>query len=64
MTRESRSDKFNIFKFWKEKSYELPHLARLARFILSCPASSAPSEPGGLTNQRNNATKYRCIFMH
>ena len=35
---------FDILKFWKDSSKLYPKLAAVARFILACPASSAPSE--------------------
>ena len=35
---------FDILKFWEDCSKIYPKLAAVARFILACPASSAPSE--------------------
>ena len=35
---------FDVIKFWKEKTNQCPKLAKLARYVLSIPCSSAASE--------------------
>lgn len=41
---ECENKQFDILKFWKDCSKIYPKLAEVTRFILACPASSAPSE--------------------
>lgn len=38
------NEQFDILKFWKDCSKLYSKLTAVARFILACPASSAPSE--------------------
>jgi hypothetical protein len=35
---------FDILAFWKDHEKIYPRLAKVTRFILACPASSAPAE--------------------
>lgn len=37
-------EEFNIMSWWRNQSAKLPRLSQIARYILSVPASSAPSE--------------------
>ena len=41
---EGHIGNFDVLKFWKEKSAQYPKLAKLARYVLSIPCSSAASE--------------------
>ena len=71
VTSEGEIEEINLFKFWNTVSSELPALAKLARLVLTAPASSAPVERvfshGGLIfkpNRRSLSDSNLCQLIY